>query len=660
MAMISLAGSWDVAARRALAATVLVGVLVAAAPVLPPAFQPGLLSASLAVWVAAIATATWRAAAAIRYTPPDRGVDWIVALGVVGIVVSLVFALQLELLRTVLHGPAFTWHWRWNLNHAQALARYGGIGQALDYVGAGVDYHVGPAWLAGATQQVLGRGLSHVLFGLIPSLCVLASVVGALALLKAFDVPYRIGALATALALTMPLPDATPWGTYYALHGALLSPASWPFLTAKLMMNSLLALAVGLASMALIFDRGASKAIVCVGAAGLASLVVIKPQYYAAFTLVAALAAGSRVVIDPGSSGARSMAAAVASVMLALALLTLAPADIPMLAAPQWPRPERPAFWHEPFRLSSLLAVVALAIWRLGPRLWERRPPAAALVLGSWLALLILSGIFHLVEFPCKPEVVSRWTMLGLPPSKACYGAPSAAAGRDGLGQSLEAARFAVLAGGFAIFGAAAARVRRGALVFAAAAGMTVASPVPLGVVGFVRPALAYGVAEDPDLLTALSHVPVRDTLLVASDLADPAEDFARPLQGMLLTAYRGHQFYVSNLAYLHYARPDAVTRLQELQSFFGSSWTNWHTRWLADKRLTHVLISRRCPAAWLDQPAVPLRPVAHAGTWSVFAVPSALPVALTPQPAPQPVRPAYGRSGCLSGNPVPIHTAQR
>ena len=164
----------------------------------------------------------------------------------VGICLAIIAAIQVELIQTVLGHPWFTWSWRWDLGHAQAIARTGGLDHALDYAGVPIRYHVGVPWLAAAVQRETGHGLTHVLFGVVPLLSVVSLVIGALDLLRSAGIRYRFGAIAVALALTVPMHDRTALGVYYGIPGAFVLPQTWPLLGTKLMLNSLLGLAVGM------------------------------------------------------------------------------------------------------------------------------------------------------------------------------------------------------------------------------------------------------------------------------------------------------------------------------------------------------------------------------------------------------------------------------
>jgi hypothetical protein len=646
------------AMRDALLAAVLVGVAVAIAPALPSAVRiPGLV-AVLAAWTAAgIAGAVWGTRQAWHRVRSGDGRWWVI-VGGAGILVALLDSLELELVRTLLGRPAFLWNWRWTLNHAWAVAQAGGVDQALDYAGAPVNYHVGPAWLAGAVQRLLGGGITHVLFGLVPSLAILTVVIAALVTLRSGGIRYRYGAAATAVAMTIPLSDRAAWDAVYALPGGLLTAHSWPFLATDLMMNSLLGLAVGLASLGLLLSRAKATAVVAAGSVGLSSLVQIKPQFYVAFALLAGIVGLVRLLrVNPlGRRDAGLLVAAAASLPLALASLKLLPGDLPILGSPEWKGAETRGLFVEAFRASTFLAVGALLLWRFGrwvPQLRSETRHGIEALLAACVALFTLAGVFHFVDFPCRPEFVARWLEFGFERSSACFSAVSASSSpTDGLVQSLQPLRLVALLIGFSVLALSAEQVgRRWVAGFTLLAAVIVASPIAVLTLGFIRPNSAFVVAEDPGLFEVLRRIPTSGTLLIASDLADPAQDFRRSLQGMLLTAYRGHAFYAANLRYVHYLRNDAQDRLRALRGFFGAPWSEWHSDWLRYTGVTHVLIDDRCAPPWAAQPGLPLRRLGSSGRWTAFEVPAGdQQISLPPPPAAGPVQPAYGQGFCLWG----------
>ena len=165
-------------------------------------------------------------------------------------------------------------------------------------------------------------------------------------------------------------------------------------------------------------------------------------------------------------------------------------------------------------------------------------------------------------------------------------------------------------------------------------------------------PPADYGVAEEAGLRAVLAAIPVQGTLLISSDLADPAQDAKRALRSPLLTAYDGHAFYVADFRYVHYLRADALLRAEALRRFFGTAWSPWHEAWLTRTGVTHVLIDERCRPIWADSSHVPLRRVRSAGRWiAMERIPGARPTGSLDTLAPvADLEPAHGQSGCLSG----------
>ena len=634
----------------ALGATAGIGMLVAYAPVLPLPVRSPLLAVGLVIWAGAAfgcfalgARVVWRA----LQTHNDIGV--MIVAGV-GICLAIIAAIQVELIQTVLGHPWFTWSWRWDLGHAQAIARTGGLDHALDYAGVPIRYHVGVPWLAAAVQRETGHGLTHVLFGVVPLLSVVSLVIGALELLRSAGIRYRFGAIAVALALTVPMHDRTALGVYYGIPGAFVLPQTWPLLGTKLMLNSLLGLAVGMTSVALLVPSRAGVPRLVLSILGLASLTQTKPQYFAAFGLFAGILGLARIVNirNRNPRNALPLAVALAALALGLVHLTLLPGDVAWFATPQWRAAATRGLFREPLHAYSYVIPAALAAWYLvRPRDGGHdQPSGVGLLLVGAATAYALAGLFYLVRFPFRTEFTARWFALGFPPL------PEALAGDKDLAQSLEAARLLVLVAGFGILAtsvqAAGAWWRRSFELVAAALVLT---PIPLLTLGFVHPPAAYAVAEDEDLRATLAEIPQRATLLIANDLADPAQNYVRPLQGMLLTAYAGHAFYVANLRYIHYAEPDAVARLGEVRSFFGAPWSDWHTAWLVRSKITHVLVHDRCRPPWLGQTGLPLRPLRAHGRWRAFAV--VIPADLTStarQPPAADPHPTYGAADCLSG----------
>ncbi len=645
--------------RGALVATSLVGATVACAPLIPSVVRSPALVAALVVWaVGMTACIVWGTARARILLRSGAGRGWVILAGV-GIAIALVAALQLELVRSLYSRSALFWNGRWFLNHAWAVAQTGGVDRALDYAGAPVNYHVGPAWLAGAVERLFGDGIADILFGLVPGLCTLTIISGAILVLRQCGVRYRCGVAAVAIAMTIPLSNLTVWNAAYAFPGVLLTLDAWPFLATGLMLNSLLGLAVGLASLALMLDRGPRSALAAAGSVGLASVVQIKPQFYVAFALVAGFLGAARLLRAKTLRGseARLIIAAAASLPLAVASQALLPGDTPVLASPVWTTAESRDRFSEAFRTSTFLVVGALIGWRLiraRSQRSSRTPLKVDLLVVACAVLFALAGTFYFVDFPCRPEVLTRWLELGFERSSACFSHVSASSSdRHGLQHSLVAARFLVVLLGCGLLAVSAEWAgKRWRNAFWLAGGLAVLSPAAVLTRGILRPDSVHEVAEDRGLFEVLGRIPTNGTLLIANDLADPANDYGAPLQGMLLTAYRGHAFYVANLRYVHYVRDDARDRLQALQRFFGTPWSPWHSDWLKRTGVTHVLVHDRCSSSWANQEGIPLRRLGSNGGWTAYQVTHGA-VAASSDRAPGVLyeRPAYGKAACLWGD---------
>ncbi|MGZ8468336.1 MAG: hypothetical protein ACXW61_02740 [Gemmatirosa sp.] len=641
----------DAFVTAAILATAAVGVAVAIAPLIPALVRMPVLALALLGWTLAVAAGAARilafAAAALR-THATRA-PTIVA--VTGALVVLVSAAQTMLVRW-LHGrPGFTWiiDWRWAVSHARGIARYGGVDRALDYAGAGMSYHVGPAWLAGAAEQASAGSVELVLLGLVPVTCAVAMLLAGTRLLRRLGLAAPWAAVVVVTALTLPAPDANPFQALALLRGLLTAPSAWPFLAADLMLNSILALAVGLSACALLLDDAATVARRALGALALAALVALKPQFFVGFGLVVGLVALRRVLArDP-----RLLATALGALALGVAAVAVLPGDPRAMEAPRW-RPDD----LRALTLAIALPVVLLAVVALVP--WQRRGDghttvprrAHELLTGALVALLALIATFHVLDFPLHDEIVARAQALGLV-DYAGTGAYAANAEESNLRQSLEPVLLLTMLGAL---GVAAARLGAGGRAAACVlALLVVLTPVHLLVRGFVAPMTLNAAADARELAAALAQIPVGGELVIANDLADPADDYRRALRAPLLTAIAGHQFHVANLRYVHHVREDAPARLQALRTFFGAPWSPWHAWWLARTGVTHVLVHERCPPPWLDAAdttRTPL-PAITRGAWTVLAVPTTTDAnagAASPAaPAFTDVPPRFGRAACLT-----------
>lgn len=649
------AGRFDLLARLAFSATCLVGVLVATASEIPSAVRSLLLLAGLGGWLGAVVLAAAAAARSAWRRPAARAELGATLLGVFGIAIAVLGATQLALIRSLWGRPALVWNidWRWSLSHAQAIARFGGLDQALDFSGLALNYHVGPAWLAGAAGRVLGSGMAEILFGLVPFASVLSIALAGISILHAAALPYRLAAGATGIGMTLPS-WSTPLQAARRAHSFILYGAGdveadfWPF-SSGLMLNSYLGLAVGLSSLALLLDRRSRIVRIALGTVGLASLIKIKPQFFAGFGLLAGLMGilrlAGRGAFAPRSS--RLLAASLISLVLALAHFwgTSPGAGMYGFGAPTWSPGATGYSFDEPFRVSTFLLIGGLAAWRAVPRRdggMKGSLPQLELLVGAAVAVAILTALLCSVSFPAKPELLDEARELGLRGYRATMW-------QQDLAQSLNPALRLVLtwsALGILLVWAAAAK-RRWISASLACGSAVVLSPLLFISVGFADPLKGYEAAEDMELRNALLQIPVDGTLLIASDLADPAEDYARPQRATLMTAYGGHIFYVTNLSYVQ--GTDAVERLSNLRAFFGAAWSDWHSAWIQTTGITHLLINDRCVPAWAGDLGLPLRASVKGVRWTVFETQG---LERPPRPAQRPawqdISARYGRAECI------------
>jgi hypothetical protein len=626
---------FDTWTRRLFVGVIVAGTVAALAWSIPSFMRSEMLLAALALWLTLAVTSPVIAARhtlRLQWSQFDLATTTlsVTAIGVAGLMAS-----QLEIVRALHERPALTWNvdWRYALNHAQAIARSGGNEVALDYTGVALNYHVGPAWFAGAAERVLGQGMTTVLFGLVPLLSVLTIAIALIHILKGQGTPLRLAAVAVAVTLTAPALASSPFELLAGLPGRALQQRFWTFSPA-LMLNSFLGLAIGLSSLALLLDRRARRLHLAAGTVGLAALIHLKPQYFVGVGLVAGVV-GFRRLLGSHRVALRHNAvlwAAVSGLALAVLLLVIEPHTLPIFAAPRW-APARTGYsLSELSKTSSILFVISMTAW-----LWSRnRVESIALCreLGVTVAvvMMLLVAALFLIKFPIRPELVDR-----------------VADRQKDLGQSLVPLRLLLVAGSLGLL--AVLMARAGPLwkaLLVVAGGVTVVSPSMAIATSFLYPMRGYEAAEDRDLFEILRETPTEGVVLIASDLADPAQDFARPLRAPLLTAYGGHQFYLSNVEYVHSARPDAFGRLDELRAFFGSSWSDWHAAWLAQNLVTHVLVSDRCVPVWLQQAALPLRHYSHRGRWSVYVSEGPRGRELPSVPTFQALVPRYGRARCL------------
>ncbi len=694
------ADSAAVEIRWALAASVAAGASVALAPAIPGAVRMHVLVGLLAVWIAVMVVVAARLGAAAVRRPRDS-IGWLLtATGALGAAFVALGITEYWLVRALTGREALSWSidWRADWNHAQAVARTGGVWDALDYAGEPISYHVGPAWTAGAVDALFGGGLHTTLFAVVPLLSVAAVFLALVYLLnRQARLPWRAAAAAVGITLALPALNAwimrAPWRLLGRGVKTLLDPQIWWAPT--VMFNAVAGLAAGLSGLALLLDRGVSWRWRAVGAVGLGVVISLKPQYFIGLGAVAGVIAVARL-IGRGPFRPRSATllwSALGALGLAVVLLAALPGFDPIFRGPVF-RPGQTVYpgWalvRELGGLHVMLFFLGLGAYlavrrdrrgRVGPANGADGPsgPGAAspadeasssrsglaLLLGAALAFALVAVGLSSIELPFRPEIIERGRALGVPDAESLQ--------QNNLIQSLIPLRILLaLAGAGLVARWVVARRRSPVAVGVALIGLlTVFAPIPYILYAARNPDRAFDATADPGLHAVLDNIPRGDELVIASDQADPADDFHRPLNAELLPAYHGHRFYTANLRFQHWIKATAADRLRAQQLFFGTPWSPWHEAWLARTGVTHVLVHDRCPPAWSPPPT--LRRIDEAGGWTAYAVVAggasgegaargegavsgeAAVRDVAPPSGPIDLEPRYGRAACLDMLSIP------
>jgi hypothetical protein len=629
------------ATHAALGSAILAGVVVAVAPDLPDVLRSPLIVAALAAWAGGVG---WPVVAAAR-RHDHSPLTAFHLMGLVGIGLAVLATTALEIIRLFARRAALVWNvdWQYALGQAQAIARTGGLHASLDYAGAPIRYHVGPAWFAGAAERTLGLNLGVVLFGLVPLLCTLTFAIAAVSLLRGRGVSAGAAVGATGIAMALPGIAFTLPTTGYCLilSSCRDNPELWTF-SPDIMLNTFQGVAVGMAALALLLDPAPRLMRTVLGCLGIAVLVAIKPQAVVGYGLIAGLVGLGYVLAIPGfrPRTGRILVAAIAGAVLAAGLLTAFPHVDAHFGEPVWAPGRTPFPFMEDRLVPTALLLLALFAAR---RYLNRHVPVRTLLLTAVAGVLGLGAILAVVAIRVRPDIASRMAQLGADPTQ-----------RTDLLSALQPLRLLVALLSIAALLESIVRLRgRSRQLAYGVAWVTAASPLLFIVPSLLAPAKAFQAEEDAGLMTVLTRLPDNGGVLISSDLADEAENYRRPLREFNLTAYTGRPFYVANLQYGNHAEPDAVKRMTELRAFFGAPWSAWSTRWLARAGIAGVLVNTRCRPAWLGQPHLPLREVARSGRWVAFVVVPGVERDTLADATPPPwhdMTPAYGLSGCLTG----------
>lgn len=508
--------------------------------------------------------------------------------------------------------------------HAWSILRSGGLGESLAMSGQPISYHTGPSWYAGALGSLLGADPQAVLYLWFPVAALVTIVVASARILRSFDLPRVAVSAGVAFALTpawshvdIGLSDLYPRARYLVRS---VVNSDWVAVdhiveetvlnaSPTQMLNALLGTAIVLAALGYVVRNNTTAPALTAAAVVIAFAMAAKPQYVAAGPpmLVAIGLAGARADGRRAGLAVALYAASSAGGLLMTRALFDGPSLIEARIAPDalaWPvawRAVRPFLPTQPtIVLAAAVMTWSGVLWFAG-RLEERQKRSfvalAALVtsmLSFWflLSALVAGGNPGL-------EVWAWGAMTGLGPSEWFVTALSAAV----VVSLLQRQRALMM------------------LVIVGVVGLGAAASVHQFVVQARDPLAGHEAVDASEIRELLAVVDPATAVLITSDLGDPADRYRRSGRAFYLSNVRGHQFWLTQTVYGHQLLDETGDRIAALNRFFGSDWSRWHSEFLWDNSITHVIVSARCPAVWQASRPALLDPISVTQSWWLFAV---------------------------------------
>ena len=575
------------------------------------------------------------------------------ALAAIGVTLSLFHETLLGLLRLAdRHADlVFNIDHRYLLMHAWSMIRNEGAGEALSMVGTPIAYHSGPAWFAAAMGSTLGTGPDAWLFLWFPVAAVLTIAVAMFTLIRGLTtgtIPALVGmavafapvwdhiSVAETRAVASTFVNVGPVAALSATSGLLFE------VNQTMMLNSLLGFAIVVTALAFFVARQTPSAFVGANVVVILSSVA-KPQYAISGSI---LLFGLGIALRRGLVPRPLVGLPVVSTFAAVGLSDLAVggSSLAGVRSTGWTI-AIPDDWSavDPFLPSEFrfvlvvlgLAFGAVVILRGGARDFERQ----AVVVGG-MGILGLSAYWTLLHFVVAAggDPVRIWA----------WNAMQAAS-------PVLTVSLAIVA---AMVYAVVRRVSRPAVVILALA--IVASVTASGheIVRVVRdPHAGHEAVDAPYVRDLLSDVNPSNAIILASDLSDPAQGHRRSGRAFYLSNAFGHQFWLTQTGYGHEQLAETTRRVQALNRFFDTEWSEWHADLLEGEGVTHVAVNDRCPATWKPDDVPMLTEVAATASWRLFEVapPSSLwresfeqvPQAAVVAGADVATQPLFGRAAC-------------
>lgn len=621
--------------------TVGLGVIIVGAPVV------GSTVVALASLVWLLIALAWATRTCARLTRERR----IVALWcTVGVLPPMVRMVSLGLLQTIGGRTALYWSpdWRGAASQARTVARFGGIRNSLDFAGEKLNYHIGPAWIAGGLRRLLGIPVNTTLFIVVPALSVLVVAVSLYRLLVRVGASSSVAMAAVAVTLNIPRnPIAAVKASVasLSLRPLLSTDSSW--ISPRLMLNSLFALAVGTAALSIAIKLRSRWEAVLAGV-GLGALLALKPQYLVGVCGVALIgltavalrrrprALAPLAVLAGGLAAGAALAGLVAASNVEFTGVALNPLSRTLRSM---------VTSQNLFAIAAIVIAVHLVVRRL-----RADTPSSMVVLagGSLVGAIALRVTVEATTFLIDPTQIAQARAIGLDITRS-------SADFD-FDQVLLPVTLMLVAFAWVLVHTLAERSGRTARRAVGATAITcVVLSLPLTVDPLVHPmgSATVGASEESELSAMLSRADTDNGLWLVNDLADPANDYGvyiGSLAGSGVLPLSDAQYYLANVGFIRWTLPSSVQRTDEVRQFFTTRWSTWHDEFLTTHDIAMVLVHDRCPPAWSarDFPGVIL---GATDKWTLLQVGSdaADPTALPWVPSSS-TQQRYGASACLPG----------
>ncbi len=573
------------------------GFFVALAGNFPWPIAISLISVSVVIWV--IATVLLVSLSFLKWAPTIRRWRIPVAVMIVSAsIAALARSTSLYIAQISSGNPSITWNvdYRYHLMHTQSLIYSEGTGSLLIASGIPISYHIGPAWVAASLYETLSLPIEFTSFALVPALSLIWLMIGLVTLLKYLGARTSVALIAIGIAVAGPfLWDNSfqrlqmSWGQE-PLIGAIISENQGWYFGPNLMLNTFFALGVIGAALSLLL-RSESPFFSGIAGIGVGVTLVLKPQYMiATVCLVFALIVLEVVARKHRNKKVVPLLVFSAGVGLSALLISQSSAWGRLSSGRQftfvWGGEDMFALEYL-VGFTGLFAIAALVIGgdgilrSIGMGTFTPQFRTELLLFFLAIGTLAIIGFFRFADVLIESSTLSLsverdalqgvtlllWVMLPLIVSWL---------GESFVGQKT---LFLVVTVGIGLLGAS---LQFGQVVH-----------------NVTRPETGYEYVDASDVTKVLSGIERTGSLLLASDIADPTENYRRPGDAWHIVATTRVPFWFGGYRYELETNPEAQSRLAIARTFFGSQWSAWHNDFLMEKGITHVLISKRCEPVW-------------------------------------------------------------